>query len=232
MSGPLAGRRELLLADLEDLEGGLPVLCDNGEALVSIRSDPALLLDESRSEIASRSDHFCYVRKGVLERLGVASERLPAGFAFLVKEGYRPAERQRLSYDNVYRKYASLHPALSPAELRRLVSQYVAPIEVAGHPTGGAIDLALARDGRELFLGTRFNDEPEETDGRTWFSATGIGPEAREYRDMMAGCLQPAGFVNYPPEWWHWSYGDRYWAALMGCEAIYGPVEEDSGSFS
>ena len=231
MSAAVSGRRELLLADLEDLEGGLPRLCDNGEALVSVRSDPALLLDETRSEIANRSDRFSHVREGVLERIGEASQRLPAGYAFIVKEGYRPPERQRMSYDNVYRRYASLHPALSPAELRRLVSQYVAPIEVAGHPTGGAIDLTLAKDGKPLFLGTRFNDEPEETGGRTWFSATGIGPEAREYRDIMARCLEPAGFVNYPPEWWHWSYGDRYWAALEGREAIYGPVEEDSDRF-
>lgn len=227
-----SGRRELLLADLEDLEGGLPRLCDNGEALVSVRSDPALLLDESRSEIASRSDRFCYVREGVLERLREASRLLPEGYAFLVKEGYRPPERQRMSYDSVYRRYSSLHPALSAAELRRLVSQYVAPIEVAGHPTGGAVDLTLAREGRPLFLGTRFNDEPEETEGKTWFAATGIGAEAREYRDLMASCLEPAGFVNYPPEWWHWSYGDRYWAAILGREAIYGPAEEDSDRFS
>ena len=231
MRTALSGGRDLLLSDLEDLEGGLPRLCDNCEALVSVRSDPALILDESRSEIASRSDRFCYVRKGVLERLGEASQRLPAGFAFLVKEGYRPPERQRMSYDNVYRKYASLRPALSPTELRRLVSQYVAPIEVAGHPTGGAVDLTLWKDGRELFLGTRFNDEPEETGGRTWFSASGIDAKAREYRGILAGCLEPTGFVNYPPEWWHWSYGDRYWAAVLGCEAIYGPVEEDSGRF-
>lgn len=231
MSLPGAGRRELLLADLEDLEGGLPRLCDIGEPLMSVRSDPALLLDESRSEIASRSDRFCYLRKGVLERLGEARRLLPAAYSFLVKEGYRPPERQRLSYDNVYDRYASSYPALPPAELRRLVSQYVAPIEVAGHPTGGAVDLTLAKDGRELFLGTRFNDEPEETDGRTWFSATGIGAEAREYRDLLARCLEPAGFVNYPPEWWHWSYGDRYWAAILGREALYGPVEEDSEAF-
>jgi hypothetical protein len=24
--------------------------------------------------------------------------------------------------------------------------------------------------------------------------------------------MQAHGFVNYPTEWWHFSYGDRYWA--------------------
>lgn len=41
--------------------------------------------------------------------------------------------------------------------------------------------------------------------------------------------MTAAGFVNYPSEWWHWSYGDRYWAV---CEkqphALFGPVEEEA----
>ena len=37
--------------------------------------------------------------------------------------------------------------------------------------------------------------------------------------------LGGAGLVNYPTEWWHWSYGDRYWALLTGAPAaLYGPV--------
>jgi D-alanyl-D-alanine dipeptidase len=42
---------------------------------------------------------------------------------------------------------------------------------------------------------------------------------------MLASALQGAGLVNYPTEWWHWSYGDRYWAMASGRgSAIYGPV--------
>jgi zinc D-Ala-D-Ala dipeptidase len=33
------------------------------------------------------------------------------------------------------------------------------------------------------------------------------------------------GLVNYPTEWWHYSYGDRYWALATGAAAaLYGPV--------
>jgi hypothetical protein len=33
-----------------------------------------------------------------------------------------------------------------------------------------------------------------------------------------------AGFINYSTEWWHWSYGDRYWALITKADsAIYGP---------
>jgi zinc D-Ala-D-Ala dipeptidase len=34
----------------------------------------------------------------------------------------------------------------------------------------------------------------------------------RRHRDILASAMTAAGLVNYPAEWWHWSYGDRYWA--------------------
>ncbi|WP_329601537.1 MULTISPECIES: hypothetical protein [Burkholderia] len=43
----------------------------------------------------------------------------------------------------------------------------------------------------------------------------------------MIAALTRAGFTNYPSEWWHWSFGDRYWAVTQNeSHAIYGPVEE------
>jgi D-alanyl-D-alanine dipeptidase len=40
--------------------------------------------------------------------------------------------------------------------------------------------------------------------------------------------LSPHGLVNYPTEWWHWSFGDRYWALLSETgAALYGPVDPE-----
>jgi D-alanyl-D-alanine dipeptidase len=46
----------------------------------------------------------------------------------------------------------------------------------------------------------------------------------RRHRDILASAMTAAGLVNYPAEWWHWSYGNRYWAfqADRGT-ALYGP---------
>ena len=31
--------------------------------------------------------------------------------------------------------------------------------------------------------------------------------------------------MNYPTEWWHWSFGDRYWALVTDSPtALYGPA--------
>ena len=47
---------------------------------------------------------------------------------------------------------------------------------------------------------------------------------ARRHRDILGTAMDAAGFINYPAEWWHWSYGDRYCAFQTACElALYGP---------
>jgi len=120
-----------------------------------------------------------------------------------------------------------LHPHLSDAELRHLTSRFVAPLEVAPHVAGAAVDLTLVDVcGDPLDLGTLIDATPEQSDGACYFAADGIGADARAHRDLLARVLGGAGLVNYPTEWWHWSYGDRYWALVTGAPAaLFGPVE-------
>lgn len=39
-----------------------------------------------------------------------------------------------------------------------------------------------------------------------------ISAVAQRNRQIMTKALLATGFINYPTEYWHWSYGDRYWA--------------------
>jgi zinc D-Ala-D-Ala dipeptidase len=56
--------------------------------------------------------------------------------------------------------------------------------------------------------------------------AANLSAMARRNRRVLMTALAAAGLVNYPTEWWHWSYGDRYWALLTGQPAaIYGLVQ-------
>ncbi|MBY0545513.1 MAG: hypothetical protein K2Q14_08225, partial [Gammaproteobacteria bacterium] len=53
-----------------------------------------------------------------------------------------------------------------------------------------------------------------------------IDQEVRDNRQILLDVMQAQGFVNYPTEWWHFSYGDRYWAYMQSREsAIYGPAD-------
>jgi D-alanyl-D-alanine dipeptidase len=118
------------------------------------------------------------------------------------------------------------YAGLSDAELSRLSSRFVAPVGVAPHVAGAAVDLTLVGPGgRELDLGTVIDATPEQSDSACFFAAENISAQARANRELLAGALGGAGLVNYPTEWWHWSYGDRYWALVTGAPAArYGPV--------
>tara|TARA_B100000965_G_C19363046_1_gene656868 strand:- start:281 stop:586 length:306 start_codon:yes stop_codon:yes gene_type:complete len=98
---------------------------------------------------------------------------------------------------------------------------------MAGHPTGGAIDITLVNDGIEVDMGTEFNDVPTEPENLTYLYSTYISDTAKANRKILIDCMEKVGFVNYPTEWWHWSYGDCYWAFLNNCHGLYSPVDEN-----
>ena len=166
------------------------------------------------------------VRAGLAERLAAARAELPAGIALRVVEGHRSEADQRAIIAAYSAQVCAARPGVSADELRRLTSRFVAPIEVAPHVAGAAVDLTLVDVcGDELDLGTSLDATPEQSDGRCYFAAAGIGAEARAHRELLARVLVGAGLVNYPTEWWHWSHGDRYWALRTGADAaLYGPV--------
>lgn len=85
--------------------------------------------------------------------------------------------------------------------------------------------MTLIRDGVELDLGTRMNATPEESAGRCYTHHPDVVGEAAHWRQVLLEVMEAAGFVNCATEWWHFSFGDRYWALLTGADsAVYGPV--------
>lgn len=196
---------------------------ENGEPLADVRQ--ALLVDDRKHEDAHGAELF--LRRGVLDRLVTAQTLLPEGLRLLFVEGYRPPALQRRYFEEYAGELRAAHPDWTADAVRTAASRYVSPPEIAPHSAGAAVDLTLAdADGRELDLGTRMNASPEESDGGCYTGAGNISCEARAHRAVLGAALSAAGLVNYPTEWWHWSYGDRYWALLTGASAaLYGPRE-------
>ena len=204
----------------------LILLSDPRVAAVPVREcdEPLVRLD------ASFGPARALVRRGLAERLAAAQPALPPGLALRVVEGHRSVADQRAIIAAYSAEVCAAHPGVSPEDLHRLTSRFVAPVEVAPHVAGAAVDLTLVDAcGAELDLGTPIDATPEQSDGACYFAAAGIGADARAHRDLLAGVLGDAGLVNYPTEWWHWSYGDRYWALTTGAPAaLYGPAALDA----
>ncbi|MGW0475786.1 M15 family metallopeptidase [Streptomyces coeruleorubidus] len=201
----------------------IPVV-ESGEKLLDVRVRESIAVDPRKED---GSGAFAHLREGVLARLLKAQELLPDGVRLLFVEGYRPPALQRSYFEQYSDALRADHPGWSAEQVREAASRYVSPPEIAPHSAGAAVDLTLmSADGQELDMGTRMNASPEESDGACYTNAPGIPPRARDNRRLLGDALTAAGLVNYPTEWWHWSYGDRYWALVTGAEhAVYGARE-------
>ena len=197
---------------------------DCGEPLVDLRTIGELVLDDRQADPAGA---YVHLRAGVVERLLVAQGHLPVGLRLLIVEAYRPLWLQEQYFEEYANALRADNPTWSDAEVRVQASRYISPPEIAPHVSGAAVDLTLCTEtGEELQMGTEVNASPEESDNACYTNAPGISLSARYNRRLLSHALGTAGLVNYPTEWWHWSYGDRYWAMLTGAPAaVYGPQD-------
>jgi D-alanyl-D-alanine dipeptidase len=197
---------------------------DNRDRLVDLVSRGIACADMSRGPVASR-----LARSGLADRLRAADRALPRGLRLHVVEGFRTTRAQRAIIDAYNEKLRNNYPGLDEAEIARLSSRFVAPLGVAPHVAGAAVDLTIAHGhGEPLDMGTPIDATPEQSDGACFFDARNISAEARVNRDLLAAALRSVDLVNYPTEWWHWSFGDRYWAHATGARhALYGAITAD-----
>lgn len=199
-------------------------LGDNGEALVDVRSVAELRLD---SRLADSAGAYAHLRESVVERLVRAQRSLPGGWRFLIVEGYRPLSLQTSYFEGYKAELRQAHPEWDHDRVHVEASKYISPPQVAPHSTGGTVDLTLcAEDGAEHDMGTPVNASPVASANACFTASTDISALARANRSVLGRALSDVGMINYPTEWWHWSFGERYWALQTGLPVTrYGPVE-------
>ena len=167
------------------------------------------------------------LRAGVVERLVAAESLLPKRLPAPGHRGLPPAEPAAARTSRtIVASCVAAHPDWDGPRCHVEASKFVAPPEVAPHQTGGAVDLTLCHDnGVELDLGTAVNASPEDERRPLLHRVPAHHAAARELRGELGRVLTAVGLVNYPTEWWHWSYGDRYWAHSLGRDrTLYAPI--------
>lgn len=207
----------------------VPVL-DNEEPLIDARVLGGVQIGPS-PEIDNNQD-YTYMRKSVYERLLHAQSLLPQGVYFCLYEAYRSIALQKILFDERFMRIQAQHPHFNQDELFVETIRLVSPVlnrdgseNIPPHATGAAIDVYLVDEqGQPLDMGMHPKDWMEDVTGALSKTvSTVIAKEAQQNRDLMSSVLTLAGFINYPTEFWHWSYGDRYWAYMThASHAVYG----------
>lgn len=199
----------------------IPII-ENGEPLVSWLGHPRIFQDRPRFNYRRET----IARQSVVEFLWRAADALPKGYKLGIIEGWRPPYIQRRMFAWSYARFKEKYPDWSPARLKRLASQFTAPMDLKvppPHTTGGAVDLMLADEsGKALDHVSPFHPRDHTCFP---FATKGLSDEARRNRDIIAEAMSTGGMTNYPSEYWHWSYGDQGWA-YRGRQpnALYGAV--------
>ncbi|MFC3908005.1 M15 family metallopeptidase [Legionella dresdenensis] len=203
---------------------------ENHDPLIDIRQDNQILIGPS-PEIPDNTD-YTKMRSEVYRRLLSAQKALPDNLKFCLYEGYRSLSLQKTLFEERYRQIAACHPDWRHQQLFNETMKLISPVlnldgtpNIPPHATGAAIDVYLV-DQNDCVVDMGLHPADWLSDTDALLSETDcklISDQAKKYRRIMCQVLGEAGFVNYPTEYWHWSYGDRYWAYMTGREhAIYG----------
>lgn len=219
-----------LLSDSDVI--AIPII-ENHEPFVDLKNQTIIAYGPS-PEVSDNTD-YTKMRRTVYEKLVQAQALLPKGLKLCVYEGYRSFYLQRMLFNNRFMKVQTLHQGWSQDQIFEETCKLVSPVinkdgsqNIPPHSTGAALDVYLIDEmDQPVDMGILVKDWIEDADGSlSQTNSQRISAAALQHRNIMNKTLSTVGFINYPTEYWHWSYGDRYWAHQTGHQqAIYGSMK-------
>ena len=219
MNKPIPSLEEPKIVDKLKISHSRFVKVTDNEYLIVEMQYPLLNMDNAIND--------CYMREEVYERVIRAAKFLPKGYKFKIQDAYRPFALQK----ELYEKYKILLierfnlQNLSEIEVDEFIKKFISlPKEnrliPPVHTTGGAVDLTIVdQNGNELDMGTGFDEFTEKTE--TDYFEKHDNVIVRDNRRLLYGVMIAAGFTNFPSEWWHYDFGDRFYAYYKNTEAQY-----------
>jgi D-alanyl-D-alanine dipeptidase len=187
------------------------------EKLVSL-SEIGLLVDSQYYQQGIEDSlEDCFARSTVANMLLEAQSLLPKGLKFKIYDAYRPISVQIHLWNHYRNIIKDKNPNLTNDEIDFKTSFFISKpsfnkYKPSLHNTGGAVDLTICTlDGYSLNMGTLFDDFTN----RAWsnhFESYEPNLEVCKNRRLLYNVMIEVGFTNLPSEWWHFDYGDKFWA--------------------
>lgn len=199
---------------------------DNGEDLVVVQQIVSdIKCEYEKDDMVGYLGEDMLVRRSIAEKLKQASVELKNDFPeyqYKLVYAYRHPDVQKRYFDIQIEKNKAM--GVSDDKIVAKAHMLVASPDVAGHPTGGAIDITITTKDGDLDMGTRIADFSDKEKINTFFD--GLTTEQKVNRMILRKYLLKQGFAPFDFEWWHFSYGDRDWAFYYekSC-AIYNQIK-------
>ena len=168
------------------------------------------------------------VRHTVYEKLQKVAKNLKLynkNYKLIVVFGFRDMRLQEKYFYEIYNKVKDNFD--DELEMYEYIHEKIAVPEVAGHPTGGAVDVAIYDDIEQKIID--FGSTILDWDTiKCYYYSEDISKESIENRKLLRKLMIEEGFAPYDGEWWHFSYGDREWAFYYNKkQALYKQVNAE-----
>jgi D-alanyl-D-alanine dipeptidase len=211
-------------------------ICEHGGGLIRCDAHAATRAPaRGQAQAGGSADTRFLVRRDVAERILRARAHLPLGLHFTVIDAWRSRDEQTRIFEDYAAELCREHPDWPEDRVREETSLFVTDPahDAPPHCTGGAVDVVLTDDsGACVEFGTDYDDFSPKAATRYFEEAIAAGETPSEKdlaatnnRRILFHCLAREGLTNYPGEWWHFDYGDAFWAQVTGEPALYGVAE-------
>lgn len=146
-----------------------------------------------------------------LDQIDRAIKSTKKSLQLVVAYGYRSLEIQKKYFEEQEKKYREENGLDETEDINEIIHRKVAVPEVAGHPSGGAVDVFI--DDTENLLPLDFGTPIFTLNSKdTYALSPYISEEAKKNRELLRKTMKSEGFAPYDGEWWHFSFGDKEWA--------------------
>lgn len=201
---------------------------DCGEPLLPLSEIlPSVIARHQQSDMEPFTGGEILLREGCIEKLRLASNLLrnerPKAILLIVY-GYRHPTVQKKYFNSQLKRIQECFPELEGDDLLEEAHKFISVPSVAGHPTGGAVDLTVLENGVLWEMGTTIADfdQPEKI---PTFSNQ-VTEKQKCCRLLLRSAMIRAGFAPFDGEWWHFSFGDKEWARYYKkAQAIYEQID-------
>jgi len=181
-----------------------------------------------------------WARRSVAEKLSRVNRALrPWGYQLFTWDAYRPVACQRGLWDFFWAQARAEAPDADDETIRARVLTFVSdpsrfdpsdPTTIPTHATGAAVDLTLQHieTGELAEMGAGFDEMSDRAASDHYERALEqgvISPDDPRLlnRRLLHAAMRSEGLVNYPPEFWHFDWGNQmYVRNLAANPAVLG----------
>ena len=177
---------------------------ENYEHLVDLVKHPKIIINDETVE------HPVLLRKSVAIKIYNVADQLPDGVYLKIYRAFRSKLAVYNTWNEEIDRVERENPNIGRAQLLTIVNNKVSNpnASMGGHETGGAVDIALCdKNGKDLDYGTKYHEK---------YNVRHLTKEQKENRRYLTRLMKAQNFVKNPSQWWHFSYGDKMWAAYKG----------------